>query len=277
MDNFDVLDKEQSISQDVRETLQRNKLNFDVYEFESIDSTNAHAKRMLERDEADEGTVIFSYDQTMGYARYGREWVSQKGNFFCSIVLKPNIDIRSLSQLSFIVSLAVGRTIRSLFVDSSKNISYKWPNDILIDNKKVAGILLESSMVKDNVSAEWVLVGIGINTISSPFMDVDYPATSLVDEEADPTTEKKMLLSVMENLNFLYNLWLIQGFEYIRDEWLLYSAFKDQEITVNTLSDSFKGVFKDINDKGEMVLSLPDGKMRLVSTGEVFFASNHSR
>ena len=205
MTNFDVIDREQSISQDIRETLRKNKIDFDVCEFESIDSTNAHAKRMLERGEAKEGTVVFSYDQTMGYARYGREWVSQKGNFFCSIVLKPDVDIRSLSQLSFIVSLAVGRTVRNLFMDSPKQTSYKWPNDILIDNKKVAGILLESSMVRDNASADWVLVGIGINTISSPFIDVAYPSTSLIDEDADPTTEKKILASVMENLNFLYN------------------------------------------------------------------------
>ncbi|MCH2038841.1 MAG: hypothetical protein MK137_09645, partial [Rickettsiales bacterium] len=118
---------------------------------------------------------------------------------------------------------------------------------------------------------------IGINTINSPHLEVAYPATSLVEEEADPTTEKKMLFSITENFNFLYNLWLIKGFPYIRDEWLLNAAFKNQEIIVNTLNDSFKGIFKDLNDKGDMVLALPDGRVRLVSTGEVFFSTNHSR
>ena len=68
---YDVIDRDDTISQDVKDTLKKNKLDFEVYEFESIDSTNAHAKRMLDRGEAKEGTRVFSYDQTKGYARYG--------------------------------------------------------------------------------------------------------------------------------------------------------------------------------------------------------------
>lgn len=275
VDNFDVIEKQPVIKPKVESPAEQ--IRFDITEFESLDSTNAHAKRLLEKSDVEEGTVIFSYHQTKGYSRYGREWVAKKGNFHSSIVMKPKTDIRQLAQLSFVVCLAVGRAVKALFPDDKEAVQYKWPNDILVNQKKVAGILLESSIMTSQTRADWVLVGIGVNTVSSPDIPTNFPATSLIDEDADPTTEKKLLKVVLEHLNILYLHWQKEGFARIRQEWLESVAFRDQIINVNTHNSSYSGIFQDMTEDGEIILELDNGRKRLISTGELFFASDHSR
>ncbi|MEM7617486.1 MAG: biotin--[acetyl-CoA-carboxylase] ligase [Pseudomonadota bacterium] len=193
----DIVSFISNISADIATNIQEKFINFNVTKFDSIDSTGAYAKRQFERGDITEGTVIFAEHQSKGYGRYGKEWISPKGNFYCSIVLKPNTDLRRLSQLPFVFAAAVGRVLKDLLPEDRDKVQYKWPNDILINNKKVAGILLESSMTRGSTSPNWLLVGIGINTVNSPNVKLPFPCSSLIEEDADPTTESKILNNIL--------------------------------------------------------------------------------
>ncbi|MEI7670065.1 MAG: biotin--[acetyl-CoA-carboxylase] ligase, partial [Pseudomonadota bacterium] len=141
--------------------------DYHLLAFDSLDSTNEEAKR-LAANGGMHGAVIWSKLQTDGKGRMGRKWVSEEGNLFCSILLSPDTDIQSFSQLSFVASVAAIETIRSILPDEAENINCKWPNDILMNGKKIGGILLESfetidSSKSENNKTRWVVVGIGIN------------------------------------------------------------------------------------------------------------------
>jgi BirA family biotin operon repressor/biotin-[acetyl-CoA-carboxylase] ligase len=277
--NVEITSKPASVGVVEKEKLSpslKSLLTFDIKSFEAIDSTSAHAKR-LAVEGAPEGTVVFALDQAKAYGRYGREWLSHKGNLYFSLILRPNIDIRKLCQVSFVTALAVGRVIRALFPENPEKVTYKWPNDILVDEKKVAGILLETSLMSSKKSADWLVIGVGINTVYHPTKGTTHPAFSLVDAGADPTTEKKMLKAILAEFDTLYAQWQEHGFAAIRKEWLEGAAFKDKKIQANTAKETYQGIFRDLNPAGELVLELEDGRKRLISTGEIFFSCDHAR
>jgi len=128
------------------------------YEFiyETLDSTMLQAKELAEKN-FPEGTVVIAEEQTHGKGRNGRVWISPKGGLWLSIVLRPKIDISYMFIFSYIVSLSVAETLQRIGV----NPKIKWPNDILIENKKVAGILIDSKSTDTEI--EYIITGIGIN------------------------------------------------------------------------------------------------------------------
>jgi BirA family biotin operon repressor/biotin-[acetyl-CoA-carboxylase] ligase len=186
-------------------------------------------------------------------------------------LLRPNVPIRDLANISFLTAIAIGNVLKRL-LPSENILKYKWPNDILIDNKKVAGILLESSFSASSNKADWLIIGVGVNTSSAPDYVIDN-VTSLTDVGVDSITERKLLEAILKQFNAIYKRWLEEGFVNLRSEWLLHAAFLNELITVRTANHEYRGIFRDINKNGELVLELPDGKLRLISTGEVFFAA----
>ena len=238
--------------------------------FAEIDSTNEEARRL--GDAGDPGNVWITADlQTAGRGRRGREWVSPNGNFMGTLLLSPHCGPRKAGELSFVAAVAVHDAVESILPPQLKGgLKLKWPNDLLHDRRKLAGILLESSGVAGGEVA-WVAIGMGVNLAVHP-ENLEYPATSLTAMQAGRVTPMEML----EALAASYERWLAvwrgqHGFAAIREAWLARAEGLHSEITVRLSDESFTGTFEGLATDGTLEIRLPDGSLRQVAAGDVFF------
>jgi len=233
--------------------------------YEEIDSTNEEARRLAQGVRA-QPTWIWAERQTAGRGRRGRAWVSEAGNLFCTLLLPLEQELTSAAQLSFVSALAVGQLIEDLSEDST--VRLKWPNDVLLNGQKVSGILLESINVTGG-HFNFLAIGIGINLASHPTV-TDFPATSLLSVSTPPQSGA-VLERLMPLFDKFYRCWTGQGFGAIRDAWLAKAAGLGETIEVRLPNETLSGVFDNISNIGELQLILPDGEMRKIAAGEVFF------
>jgi BirA family biotin operon repressor/biotin-[acetyl-CoA-carboxylase] ligase len=234
--------------------------NFTIKHFNQIDSTNALASKLAKSHQIDHNQIILADQQSGGKGRMGRIWDSPIGNLYFSLVLKTKKSIADNSQLSFVAAVAMGLTLAE-FSKDAKKINYKWPNDILINGKKVAGILLESD-------ADFIILGIGVNIKSHP-EQTTYAACNLDGEGFEIADKINLLEKFLDNFSDLYQKWLDFGFTPIRNLWLEQAFNLHEEINVNLPNQSLKGIFKNLDEQGNLVLEV-NNKIQLIASGEVF-------
>ncbi len=151
-------------------------------------------------------------------------------------------DISKLTELTFVTALAVGNTLLSFMNDS--NIQYKWPNDVLVDSKKISGILLER---KSN--SNWLIIGIGINVNHAPL-----PGTTCISNYGESVSNMDLLKELIINFNKLRKQWLFDGFYAIREMWLKKAFKMNEQISVKLADKLYEGIFADIDKSGKLVL-----------------------
>ena len=156
---------------------------------ETVGSTNDEATR-LARSGAEQGTLVWALEQTAGRGRRGRAWSSPRGNLYASLVLRPPCQLEHAAQLGFVAALAVGDALAAL-VPGLREPALKWPNDVLVGGRKIAGVLLESE-IGDGGNLAFLIVGVGINLVSAP-TDSEFPATSVLGEGHRPPEPAAML------------------------------------------------------------------------------------
>jgi len=241
---------------------------YNLIALDSVDSTNAEAKRLAARGEDDtpDGTLVWAGEQTAGRGRRGRDWDSPKGNLYCSLVLRPEVPIAEASQLSFVAGLAVFDALAALS-EPGHEVQLKWPNDILLNGKKVAGILLEAETAEDQ-TPPWLVLGLGLNVGSHP-QDTDFPATSLR-FEGWGSTDTDVLEAYCRRFLLWSSRWLDEGFAPVRKNWLWHCRGQGEEISVRLENETITGVFRDLDEEGALVLD-QDGKERLITAGDVYF------
>lgn len=225
---------------------------------ENIDSTNLWAKCNLETLE--DKTVVYAKSQNQGRGRLQRSWVDLgEGNLFMSLVLKPseNFD-ETYSNLTQLMSVSLCKVLESYGL----NPEIKWPNDVLINGKKIAGILSEAS-VKGSIFKGLVLgVGVNLNAKKEDFSKIDKVVTSLnleLNKTIDMIEFKdKLVKEFFSN----YDEFLTKGFELIKKDYLSHANFLDKEICVSLINETKKGVARGVTDNGELVLA--DGEKEFV-------------
>ena len=183
---------------------------------ERAESTNETA-RELARGGAEDGTLVWALEQTKGRGRQGRDWASPPGNLYCSLVLRPECPVARASELSFLAALAVGGMLGGL-VPPLTDLRYKWPNDVLLNDRKVSGILLESAAAA-NGALDFLVLGVGVNVVSSP-RDAAFPASSMREEGGDPVEVADVLESFAKHFMAWTDRWLDEGFAPVREAWL---------------------------------------------------------
>ena len=234
---------------------------------ETVDSTNRVA-RELARQGAPDGTVVTARHQEKGRGRRARDWASPEGNLYMSVVLRPMAPPETAGQLTFVVALAVADALRTLA--PTADVSLKWPNDGLVDGRKVAGVLLEAETLAQP-DAAWVVAGIGVNLVSHP-PDTAFPATDLAAAGTAGVTVEAALTALISALHAWCDCWRARGFAPIRQAWLAKAAGLGQPIQVRLERETLTGVFTDLDDDGSLLLDLPDGGRRCIAAGDVFFA-----
>ena len=244
---------------------------YKLIELESCCSTNDEARKLANLDEQSypDGTLIWAREQTAGRGRLGRVWDSPLGNLYLSLILRPEVPLRTASQLSFVAALALFDALGNIS-DPGHQIKLKWPNDVLLQDKKVAGILLESQTDRTE-KPTWVILGIGVTVAHFPKNTV-FPATSLFAENWRVSVEAT-LQAFAKSFQIWANSWAEDGFEKIRLTWLQRALGLGQTIEVKLENNTLKGVFKDLDQHGALVLDR-NGTEQRITAGEIYFPDN---
>lgn len=242
--------------------------SYHLLSYDSIDSTNEEARRLAEGG-GSHGAVIWAKRQVAGRGRMGREWVSPEGNLYVSVLLQPAMPLEQCSQLSFVAALSVAETLEAI-VPNAKDIACKWPNDILLKGKKLAGILLESFANPAEPQKRWICVGVGINIDSSP-EHVMYPATCLRNAGVELVSAKIVLSRFIHHFVHHYDTWCETGFKPIQKAWLKRAYNIGEPIEVMMGDDLITGVFETVDAEGKLIVKQGNGKLKAVHAGDVFF------
>lgn len=241
---------------------------YDLLIFEEIDSTNSEALRIAKKLPITD-LVILGRKQTGGRGRSSKFWESLEGNLHASILLKLHNKPSLAPQLSFVIANALYATIAELCEDKQllNQIKLKWPNDLLIKDKKVAGILLESININN---AQYVVIGFGINLAQYPPY-LNRPLTSLKNENIEFNSIDNLLNLLIKHFDNLYQTWQQEGFYKTRESWLKHAYKLNSTITINNGKNKVSGVFKSIDAEGQITLETKDSKIYNLADGEVLW------
>jgi BirA family biotin operon repressor/biotin-[acetyl-CoA-carboxylase] ligase len=217
---------------------------------------------------AQEGSLIVAERQTAGRGRMGRSWHSPKGKgLWLSIIMKPSIPLPYTPQLTLLIAVALCRTIR---LHTSIPAGIKWPNDILINDRKLSGILLESSAEDERLRYVIAGIGIGVNLVKEDYPEEIQPiVTSLLIETGRSWDRTELLCAFLGQLEELYDLYLTQGFSPIRTLWEAHSVSLGRSVRVTTPNGTLEGTALSIDEMGALLVRLPSGEITRVFSGEV--------
>ena len=235
--------------------------------FKQTVSTNADAFRLAEEG-AEEGTVVLADSQSGGKGRRGRVWSSPAAvNLYCSVVLRPAIMLHQATQLTFLSAVAVARAIEK---SGGCVPSIKWPNDILISEKKVAGLLNEMSAETDGINFVILGIGVNLNMLPEQFpLDLRYPATSLLIETGSRVERGHFAVLLLDELDTLYGDFLQHGFGPVREEWQQRCNARDRRVIVSdTGTGEVSGMFAGIDEDGALLLRSATGAVERVISGD---------
>ncbi len=233
-----------------------------LVELQTTGSTNDHA-RGLARNGYPAGVVVWAHEQTAGRGRQGNSWVSQEGNLFMTVILRPKVNAAQVGQLSLLAGVALANALAGL-VSQERDIRLKWPNDLFIDGKKAAGILVETES-QGALQVPWAVVGIGVNVKSAP-----ENATSLADAGVADADAGHVLERLAAEIMKLAAAWEKDGFAAVRAAWLARAYKLGETISARLPKETLTGVFEDLDSTGALILTDDAGKRHVVNTGEVF-------
>lgn len=233
--------------------------------FAEIGSTNQAAAEAGQAGEP-ELLVVTAGVQTAGRGRRGRDWVSPVGNLYASVLLRPAVSPAAGAQLSFVAALAVAELAAEV-IPGAPVVACKWPNDVLVNGAKVAGILLESQTDSAGRLA-WLVIGTGVNVVSHPPLTA-YAATSLAANGATATAEDCLAL-YLARLDHWRQTWLRQGFDPVRAAWLARAWRLGETISVRRGEKTLAGTFEGLDDTGALLLAAHGGQRHTIAAGEVF-------
>jgi len=260
---------ERLLPNELQSKLRTRYMGRNAFYYDSIPSTLAAAKRLCEDGDPEQlkGTLVIAEQQTGGLGRLGRLWASPPGGIWTTIILKPNIPVDRLFMITMAGSLAVARAIRREY-DIGALI--KWPNDIFIGSKKVAGLLQEISV--DDGKINYVVLGLGIDAninVDELPDELKVIATSLNDETGESVDRVKLLARVLKEFE-LRLLQLESGeYETIVREWKSLSITLNRRVHVKTLRKTFKGEAIDIDQNGALVIRKDNGEIEKVIAGDL--------
>lgn len=241
---------------------------YHLVSLERVVSTNDEARALAEAG-AEDGTLVWAREQSGGRGRRGRAWASPPGNLYCSLVLRPEVSMAEAAELSFVACLGVGEAVGSL-VPPMVPLRYKWPNDVLLDDRKISGILLEAKSGAEG-RPDYVILGVGINVASHPG-DTTTAATDLAELGAPGLDVGEVLQAFARHFMTWAARWVEDGFAPVRHAWLARVKGLGEPITVANEASRLEGRFADLDARGALVLELPGGDRRLIAAGDVLFA-----
>jgi len=253
---------------EIKELLNTKFVGKDIVYLNSVDSTNSYGKRLAESDFSD-GTVIIAEEQTSGRGRLGRDWVSPMGKgIWMTIMLKPDIKPNLASQVTLIAAMAVLKGIKAIY---DIDIMIKWPNDLVVNGKKVCGILAELGAEIERVNYLCVGIGINANLDENDFKNQSLDmATSLKIAAGMEVERKKLIACILDIFEEYYSMFLEKGnLEFMIEEYKKYLINMGKEVRLVTKNEEIHATAEDITNEGHLLVRLDDGTLKEISSGEV--------
>lgn len=239
---------------------------------DETDSTNAEARRRAESGET--GPLwIAARRQTAGRGRRGRAWSTGLGNLAATLLMTTERKPADAARIAYVAALAVADSLDA-WVPSSI-VGIKWPNDLLLDGRKAAGILVESGSMQDG--RLWLAVGIGLNLLTAP-SDVERPVTRVIEhlrgEVASAPTLEEALSILAGAFESRLKMWEHDGFDAIRRAWTERAVGLGSHCVARLGEETVEGTAEGLDEDGALVLRTPEGKLRRITAGDVFFGPN---
>ncbi len=247
---------------EIKAGLKTSVIGKDIHYFKETESTNTIAREIA--NTVGEGVVVIAESQTQGRGRLGRKWISPEGGIWLSIILKPRIQPLYASRITLLAGVAVAKTIRSIGLQAR----IKWPNDVLINGKKVCGILTEIGAEMDMV--DYCVVGIGIDanvdTESFP-EEFRESSTSLKKELGHEINRVEFVQRLLEEFEALYLKFQNEGFPSILEEWRNMSATIGEWVKITTQTKTIYGEAIGVDNEGALILETGEGQLEKIVAG----------
>lgn len=253
--------------EEIRRQLLTERLGKKLHYFPEIDSTNNCARDLAEKGGM-EGEVVIAESQTRGKGRLGRSWVSPAGrNLYLSVILRPKLSPLHAPQITLMSAVALAETVQT-FISFPPEI--KWPNDILVHGKKVAGILTESSCTAERLF--FVILGIGVN-VNFPREEMPESirdtATSLMTLSGAPVDRTVLALQLIHSLNRCYGDLERRGFPPMAERWAGFFRLQGKRVKVEMMDQAVQGRVVGIDGDGALLLEDDAGTRQRIIAGDV--------
>lgn len=257
---------------EVKSKLKTERIGREQTYFDVVESTQIVAHKRAQEG-VKEGHVVIANEQTAGKGRLGRKWHSRSGtSVSMSIILRPNLPPQQTPQLTLLTAVAVVRAIKQ---QTGISCEIKWPNDILINGKKLVGILTEMQADPDVVQS--VIIGIGLNVnqqASDMAPDVREIATSIAIEKGERLERATIVAAILNEFEALYDLYLEEGFSKIRPLWEAHSISVGTYLYARTMQAVLYGYAKGITDEGVLLLVDEKGKTHHIYSADIELATH---
>lgn len=244
-------------------------MKIQLREFDVLKSTNETAVAMAQEG-APEGTVIVAARQEGGHGRMQRVWSSPLGGLWFTVILRPQINPQYAAQITLLAGVAVSKAVRRLY--DTENVQIKWPNDLLLDGKKICGILSELQLDEKGV-IDYAIVGIGVNVALSA---ADFPAevaataASLNASLHKDFTCDQVLAAIMEDFGILYDKWLLLGADVVMKEWQKLNCTVGRHVLVKDNDQViFAGTVTAVDEEGAIIVRNEQGIIQSFNFGEI--------
>jgi BirA family biotin operon repressor/biotin-[acetyl-CoA-carboxylase] ligase len=255
--------------EEIREGLssQNVKIGSEIFFYPAIASTNTAAAELAAKGQR-EGAVIIADSQTEGRGRRGRLWVSPAGkNLYLSIIMRPDLPPRDAAMLTFMSSVACASAIQRL---SSVAISIKWPNDLMVADKKLGGILTEMKTNADSIDYAVIGIGININLLTADMPDIiRETATSVMIQTGRPQSRTQYALEIIKSLDYWYSILLQSGKVPVIEAWQSLSSTLGRTVTATTGEVTLTGLAEGIDNEGLLILRLADSSVMKINAGDI--------
>jgi len=257
-------------------TLVRGDFGKEIIFHESIDSTNALAMELAERG-LPHGTVVIADRQTKGKGRLGRIWFSPpKGNVYMSVIVRPELEPKDATLLTIMSAVSCARAMKN---STGLDVKIKWPNDLMLSERKIGGILTEMKSDQDRIIFAVIGVGINVNARLDAFPpEVRAIATSVIEElggkkDTREASRTRIIAGILKELEQWFKIMMTGGRKQLINEWKKLSSTLGKKVKVVSGQDTFSGIAENIDDAGMLILKLSSasggGALKRISAGDV--------
>jgi BirA family biotin operon repressor/biotin-[acetyl-CoA-carboxylase] ligase len=261
--NIGVVSESNNLNpKDIKIDLNTKIIGQEIFYFKTIPSTNDYARILIKKD-VKEGTIVLADEQTSGRGRKSRVWSSPKGGLWFSIILYPSFSPKDAMMLTMAASISVTQAIQEI-TDLKPVI--KWPNDILIDEKKVCGVLTELETKNDKII--YSIIGIGINVNNQLNKDLSKNATTLLEKYGSMISKNGLFSCILENFDNNYLKLMDNDFSSIREKWLFMSKIVGREVIIREDDRTIQGVVSGVDDNGQLILK-NNKEIKHISSGDL--------
>ncbi len=247
------------LSEEVLFELNTNIVGKNVHYFRSLESTNLFAKELIKK-KAEEGTIVVADIQTKGRGRKDRSWFSPEGGLWFSVILYPNIPTQYAMLITMATSISIVQAIKEL---TGLSAVIKWPNDLLLEGKKICGILTELDAELDRINYSVVGVGINVNNVLED--ELCNKANSIFNIYNSKISRVDLLRLIIKYLDVNYAKLISNDYNYIRELWFENTDIIGRNVRLKLEKYEIEGIVIDIDDTGALILENIDKKIKIVS------------